>query len=353
MAAKKQTETLGVSYRDVMRDVKTGQFARAYVFHGEESYLKAHALRAFRQTLCGGMEAFNAVTLEGASLTLGDVEDALFTPPLGGRKCVVVRDFKFSLPEGPLSDALPGLLGEIPEDVCLIFYYDAVPYQKPDGRTKTGKALNQALEESVRFVNFARLSPGELTDWIRRRVAGRGKTIEIPECERLMFLCGYAMHRLAGECDKIAAGAAGDRVTRADVDGLASRVVEAQTFDISDAVAVGDYRRALVILRDLLDAREAAPVFIWSLVTTQFNRLYGAKLMLAARKTERDIMQAFGLRHPYPAQLLAGHARRLSLPFLRAAQAICLRCDVEMKSGVPDDYAMTFALLALAGEARR
>jgi DNA polymerase-3 subunit delta len=353
MAAKKQSEPAGISYNEVMRALKAGRLAPAYLFFGEESYLKAHALGAFRRALCGGMEAFNAVVFEGAGLSLGDFEDALLTPPLGGRKCVVVRDLNWDAADAALREALPGLLAAIPEDVCLIFYYDILPYQKPDGRTKIGKALSRALEDSVRFVNFARQSAGELTDWIRRRMAGRGKTIEPPECERLMFLCGYTMQRLAGECDKIAAGTVGQRVTRDDVEALASRVAEARVFDISDAVAAGDYRRALSVMRDLLDAREAAPMFIWSLVSGQFNRLYGAKLLLGARKTEQDIMKLFKLGHPYPAKLLAQNARRLSLPFLRAAQDICLRCDIRMKANLPEDYAMTFALLSLAGEARR
>ena len=333
------------AYKALLADIKAGMPGRLYVFHGEEGYLKAHCLSQLKTLLCQGFEDFNYVFLEGERLTADALTDALYTLPMGERKLVVVRDYKLMAPAGDLKDQLVDMLAEVPDYVCLVFWFDALEF-------KADKRLNiyKAVEKHGVLVDFPRAPASDLIPWLKRHFHARGKGIETAVCERLLFLCGYDMANLITEVEKIAAGTAGERVAPADVEALASRVLEADVFDLTDCVLAGKLERALSILRDLLDTRQE-PVAILAAIIRQWQRLYGTKLAMEAGKTEKYITELCGFRSSYPAKLLMDGARGMSVDFLRRAQAWCLECDTSLKSNLGDDgRTLELLLLRLSGK---
>ena len=343
---KKSTDNNAI--QQLKKDLADGNIGTLYVFYGEEGYLKRHYLNQLRE-LCGGpFEAFNIVTLDGEQVTVQALTDAVDSIPMGSdKKLVIIRDYKLMQPTGDMKEFLPELLSSLPEYVCLVFYFDSMEF-KPDKRLNLWKIL----EGKGRVIEFAQSSAASLIPWVKRHFFELGKTIETPECEYLLFLCGASMENLLTEIAKIAAGTPGERIDKGDIDALGSRVLEATVFELTDSLLEKQYSKGLLILRDLFDMKQE-PVAILAAVTKQMQRLYGAKLAAAKGKSENEIAQILGFKSAYPARRLIQSARRCSLDYLRWVQQACLDTDLALKSNLPDPQRSVELLLLRFAEAAR
>ena len=347
MAAPKKT-TDQQAIQQLKKDLSAGTIGSLYVFYGEEGYLKKYYLQQLKD-LCGGpFEAFNTVILDGEQVSVQALTDAVDSIPMGSeKKLVVVRDYKLMQPTGDLKEFLPQLLASLPEYVCLVFYFDTVEF-KPDKRLNLWKIL----ENNGQIIEFTQSSAASLIPWIKRHFYELGKTIDTPECEYLLFLCGASMENLLTEIAKIAAGTPQERIDRGDIDALGSRVLEATVFELTDSLLEREYSKGLMILRDLFDMKQE-PVAILAAVTKQMQRLYGAKLAAAKGKSENEIAQVLGFKSAYPARRLIQSARRCSLGYLRQVQQACLEADLALKSNLPDPQRTVELLLLRFAEAAK
>lgn len=341
MAYTKKSEN--TAYGKLKADVAAGNIGSLYVFYGQEDYLKAHYLERLR-ALCGGEE----ILLDAEHIDLQTLYDAVDTIPFGSEcKLVVVRDYKLLQPAGELKEALPEILSNLPPYVCMVFYFDALEF-KPDKRLNLYKILEQYGE----IVLFEQASSADLIPWLKRRFTALKKNIHTAECEYMLFLCGTSMTSLVTEVEKIAAGTRRSIIRKADIDALGSRVLEADVFELTDCLLNRQYERALLLVRDLFDMKNE-PVAIMSAVTRQMQRLYGARLALEYGKSERYLMELFGFRSSYPAQLLLRAARNIQLPALRKIQQLCLQTDLALKSNLSDPQrTVELCLLRMAQEVR-
>ena len=329
-------------------DLAAGTPARLYVFYGEEGYLKRYYLQQLSKLCVGAFEDFNRITLDAEQVTVQSLTDAIDSVPMGSeRKLIIVRDYKLMQPAGELKELMPGLLEDLPEDVCLVFYFDTLEF-KPDKRLNLWKVL----EKNGQIVEFTESSSTSLIPWIKRHFAELGKQIQRDECEYLLFLCGASMENLVTEIEKIAAGTRGQTVDRADIEALGSRVLEATVFELTDTLLARQYGKGLAILRDLFDQREE-PVALLAVITKQMNRLYGARLAMDAGKSEQEIAEIMGFKSAYPARRLMQTARQCGLEDLRRYQQLCLETDLALKSNLPDPQRSLELLLFRLAEGTR
>ena len=347
MAYPKKTADNG-GVKQLKTDLANGTVGSLYVFYGEEGYLKRHYLNQLKE-LCGGpFEAFNNITLDGEQVSVQALTDAVDSIPMGSeKKLVVVRDYKLMQPTGDLKEFLPQLLSELPEYICLVFYFDTVEF-KPDKRLNLWKIL----EANGQVIEFAQSSAASLIPWIKRHFYEHGKMIETPECEYLLFLCGSSMENLLTEIAKISAGTPGERIDKGDIDALGSRVLEATVFELTDSIMERQYSKGLLILRDLFDMKQE-PVAVLAAITKQMHRLYGVKLAVEKGKGESEIAQILGFKSAYPARRLIQSAKRCTKEFLRWAQEICLETDLALKSNLPDPQRSLELLLLRFSEAAK
>lgn len=323
MAAKQE----GVG-RAWIRALKTEPLERLYIFYGEETYRRETAVGMIRRRLSpeGGFD-WDTVELRGRSVTADIIAEAVSTPPVSAeRKLVLVREFD------PLKNDITELAASLSDDVCLIFDMED-PAWKPDKRTKAYKELSKYGF----FAEFNTALPEELEGFIRRCFKDRGHSIDRPEVEYLIFLCTNLMAGLLNEIEKIAAYAHGERITREDIDAVASRAVESRIFEMCDELAANHTGRALTMLSDLETSREPA-IAVTAVIARQFRQLYAARLALESGRDRAAIMQLTGLRFPYHANRLIDSARRMPLPLLRYALIACMEADAELKSSRAADY---------------
>ena len=342
MPPKNKPDTAG--FDKLKKDLSAGQPGQLYIFHGEETYLRDHYLNRLREViLAGGLGEFNRHDLNAKDMSPHALEEAVdCLPMIAERTLIEVTDF--DLFKAGEKEEYIRILSNLPDYCCLVFLYDVLEY-KPDARTK----LAQAVKAHGTAVNFARQSPRELADWVRRHFKAQGKDIDPRLCEELIFLCGDLMHSLQQEVGKIAAYAKGDKITRADMEAVATPQLSAVVFRIADAIGEKNFDRATAILGELYQMQKS-PYEIMGAFGKQMRQLYSARLALDRQKNAAWVAGLWGMR--YPADRLMVSARRFSLQWCRRAVVRCAQTDLAMKStGQDAKELMTTLLLELANTA--
>ena len=326
------------AYQKLKQDIKEGTIGTLYVFHGEETYLRDHYLKQMKEKLLpAGMEEFNLHTLSGKDFdvkTLAQMVDCL--PMMSARTMIVVSDWDIYKGD---RDGLAAVLSDLPDYLCLVFVYDLIAY-KSDARTR----LAAVVKEKGSVVAFDRQSQGDLVSWIARRFRALDRDISSEDARYLIFLCGDLMTTLASEIGKIGAYARHHRVTRQDIDAVATPQLDAVVFQMTDAIAAGNFDKAAEVLGDLFHMQEK-PVALLAALGRQLRQLYTARLALEEKKGVPYLMELWGMKSSYPAERLMGAARRFSLAWCRWAVIRCGQTDLAMKSGGGDGEDLLTALL--------
>ena len=337
MAAKKEDNS---GIQKLKADLKANDLGRCYLFCGEEAYLRDYYLGRMKAALLPqGMEDFNLHTLEGKTFTLHALEEAIdCLPMMGERTLVIVNDLDL-FKTAEVREGIAALLPQLPDYVCLVFLYDLIEY-KADARTK----LAAAIKANATVVKFVRQDQGDLIDWVKRRFKALDKEIDAELARYLIFLCGDLMNGLIGEIEKIGAYAKNHRVTREDIDAVATPQLDAVVFQMTDALAAGSFDKAAAVLADLLHMQEA-PIKLLSVMGKQLRQLYSARLAMEERKGAGAVAELWSMRSSYPAEKLMSAARRFDLAWCRNAVIRAAETDLAMKSTGADGQELLVGLL--------
>lgn len=332
------------SFLELKAALASGELGTLYLFHGEETYLRDYYLGKMKEALLtGGLDDFNYHTISAKEFSLSLLREYIDAMPMmSERTMVVVSDVDIYKGD---REGLMELFSDLPEYICLIFVYDIIEY-KPDGRAK----LSQVVKSKGKVVCFAPQDQDHLVGWIARRFHALGHDIGSEDAKYLIFLCGDLMNTLIPEISKIGTYAKGKRVTREDIDAVAIPQLDAVVFQLTDAVAVGDFDRAFSVLGDLLNMQEA-PIMILSVLGKQLRQLYTARLAVENRKNTGWLMELWGMKSSYPAEKLMASARKFSLDWCRRAVLRCEELDLTLKStGTDGREALTVFLLELSAK---
>lgn len=339
MAVSKKTDDPG--YRQFRRELEAGTIGNLYIFHGEETYLRDHYLGELKKALLtGGLDDFNYHTLQGKDMTIQRLQETVDAMPMmSERTFVVVVDYDMNGGKEPLAE----LLSDLPEYVCLVFVYDVLEY-KPDNRAKLAKVI----KEKGLVVDFVRQDQKDLTGWIARRFRALGHEIGTEDANYLIFLCGDLMTNLISEIEKIGAYGTEKRITRRDIDAVATPQLDAVIFWLTDAVAERNYDKAFSVLNDLLHMQEPE-IKILAVLGKQLRQLYSACLAREVGKNAQWLADLWGMRSTYQAEKLMRSARAFRKDWCRRALLRCEETDLMLKStGTDGKEALTNLLLDMA-----
>jgi len=350
MATAKKTARSGEAFQKLKSDIASGSVGCAYIFFGEESYLREYYLGELRKKLVpAGFEEFNYHRVEGRDMTVQALtEMAEAMPMLSERTLIVVTDFDLFRQGEEQREKLIALLSDFPPYCCLVFVYDTLEYQP----NRTMKKLCSALNEYVQAVEFRAADHSDLVDWVSRRFRALGKDISRQTAEYLIFLCGDLMTGLVPEITKIGTYAKGREVTQRDIDAVADPVLSAEVFKLSDAVAQGHSDEAARMLGDLLKM-QTDPIQITAALGSQMRRLYTARLAIDNGRDRYWLMELWGYKSDYPVKLLLTAAKRTTGAWCSGAVQMCQTLDRRLKSERGIDGIGELKLLLVHLEAQR
>lgn len=326
MAAEKTSNGSMNRLRDAL---KSGQVANVYIFYGEESYLRRYYLDELQKLLVpAGFEEFNFHRLDGRSLTLQELSEAVEAMPMMAEHTLVtVTDYDLFRQDEKSREMLAELMSDFPAYCTLVFIYDLIPYKR-DGKMKK---LCAALDRVAVEVEFCQQERAQLLRWLKRRFASLGKDIDSAAADHLLFTCGTLMSDLVPEIEKIGAYAKGPTITVEDINAVADPVLDARVFDMTNAVTAGKYDQAAHVLGELL-RMQTEPIVILAAVGKELRRLYTARMALDGGKDRFWLKQLWGMSSDYPAKLLMQAAQRIDRKWCREAVQSCQILDRRMKS---------------------
>ncbi len=311
-----------------------------YLLHGEDEYSRTLALAEMKAKVGDpSTSALNIISLDGETLTLGELIRACDAPPfLSQRRLVIVRDLaaqleprrgakKRELPPAKreLVEALKEYLPQMPQSTRLIFI---------EGRhiSKSNPIHRLASQLEGGFVKEFRPPKGEhLRKWIRERAEEKGGQISRAAVEELANFLGNDLRLLDQEIEKLFTYAGERPIEEEDVHLLVSQVQTVTIFSLVDALGHRDSRKATLYLHELVDAGQPL-LYIFFMITRQFRLLLQAKELQIEGLGWRAIQTRLGL-HPFVAQKLAQQASNFSRSRLEAIHRRLLEVDTAIKTG--------------------
>lgn len=308
MAGRQKDKNENIEYENLRRDLSAGTLKNLYVFHGEERYLLSYYLDQLKSRIPVGTEEFNHKRFDGKSLPLRDLVEAIDALPVFAENTLTeIWDYDFSKINEENRKELLSILSDIPEYACVVFVFDTIEF-KLDGRVKA----NAAIKKLFNVVEFKAQEKSELTKWIAKHFKSSGKKIDKETAEYLSFVTGGLMTGLSGEINKLAAYVTGEFITKNDIDAVVIPVIDAQTYELTDAILNGNRELALKKLSDLLSMNEAPHKILFS-IALKIRQLLCAKILQKSGKTIRDFMSLCGIKYEFQAKGIYSAARKMSM----------------------------------------
>ncbi|KIL44468.1 DNA polymerase III subunit delta [Jeotgalibacillus soli] len=314
------------------REIEKKQFAPVYLVFGDEPFLIKETQQILLKHAIKEEEMdfnFSSHDLEDGSLEMA-MEDAETFPFMGDRRIVFIHNPGFltaekkkEKTEQDLSSLEAYLFSPAPYTILVII----APYEKLDERKK----ITKLLKKQAKVLEAKKLNEQDITSWIRQRVSSAGVQIDDDAIAKLVELSGTNLFMLASEIDKLALYAYdSQRISQSMVEGLTSRSVEQNVFDLLDRAVHQKVDEALRLYYDLLRQNEE-PLKILALLAGQFRLIYQVKQLSSKGHGQQQIASQLKV-HPFRVKLAAKHAQAFSAKQLATIMMDLADADLEMKS---------------------
>ncbi len=302
-------------------DLKSGQLKSVYLLYGEEDYLKEQYRDRIKKAILPEDDTMNFAQFEGADIDQTEIIDLAETMPFfADRRLILVEDsgfFKKASPE------LADYIKEMPDTTCLVFMESEVD--------KRGK-LYKAVKEKGRVVECKPQDEQTLLYWIAVQVKKENKQIRESTARYLLEKVGTDMENLEQELQKVFAYAQDeDEITVADIDAICTTQVTNKIFDMVEAVAKKQQKKALAYYEDLLALKEA-PMRILFLLTRQYRQLMQVKDLMRQGFGKAQIAEKAGVPG-FAAKKYMDQCRMYTQEQLRAILEDAAELEEAVKTG--------------------
>ena len=311
--------------KSLNEDLKTGQLNNVYLLYGEEAYLKKQYRDKLRKAMVSSDDDMNYAYYEGKGIPVNEVIDLAETLPFfAERRLIVLEDSGFFK---SASSELAEYLKEMPDTTAMIFVESEID--------KRGK-LYKAVQAKGRAVELGRQDENTLVRWVAGHVKQEQKMISEKTVRSFLSKVGTDMENIQKELEKLFCYCMDkDCITEEDVEEICTTQITNQIFDMVNAVADKQQKKALQFYYDLLALKEPA-MRILSLLTRQFRLLLEVKTMDAQGYGRKEIAEKTGI-NPFVVGKYQIQAKAFSSKELREIMEYSLETDEAIKTGLLTD----------------
>lgn len=307
--------------KSLNEDIKTGQFKKVYLLYGEEAYLKKQYKDKLTKAMLPDGDTVNYAYYEGKGTAVSELIDLAETMPFfAERRLIVVENsgfFKNASPE------LADYIKILPDTACLLFVESDVD--------KRGK-LYKAVKDKGRAVELGRQDEKTLLYWIAGNVKREGRKIKESTARYLVSKVGDDMENLEKEMEKLFSYTLGkDEITAEDIDEICTMQITNKIFEMVEAVATKQQKKALDYYYDLLALKEP-PMRILYLLSRQFKLLLEVKALVEQGYDKAQIAKTVKL-HPFVAGKYMQQCRSFSKEQLRGIMEEAADYEEAVKTG--------------------
>lgn len=327
--------------KSIQEDIKTGNYKQAYLFFGEETYLKQQYKQKLLSALNPEGDTMNFSRYKGKGIQVREVIDLCETMPFFAEYRVILVEnsgfFKNKCEE------LADYMKELPDYVRLLFVESEV-----DKRSR----MYKAVKNCGRIVEFARQDEKSLMRWAAGILGREGRKITQRDMELLLTKTGTDMGNLRMELEKLITYTMGrDVVTAKDIEDVCTTQTANKIFDMVRFVTERNQKRALELYYDLLTLREP-PMRILFLLAKQFRQLLLTKKLTAEGISGQELSSRLGVPS-FVVRNLSSCARAYTVEELEGAVKDFVDAEEAVKTGQLGDVLSVELLIVKYSTARK
>ena len=309
----------------LLQDLKQQTYKNVYLLCGEEAYLRNQYKKRLKDALVMDGETMNYSYYEGKDINPRAVIDMAETLPFFADLRVLMLEnsgfFKNKC------DELADYMSTIPESTCFIFVETEI-----DKRSR----LYKEVKKYGRVVEFGTQKEDTLIKWILGMLKKEGKNVTKETLQAFLTKTGSDMQLIKNELDKLVAYTAERNViTTEDVEHVCITQTTNKIFDMVNAIADGQQKKALELYEDLLSLKEP-PMRILFLIARQFHQLYQLKQLSKEGMPGSEIAKLAGIM-PFAMKKYQAQAKNFTEEELRAAVEECVASEESVKTGLMND----------------
>lgn len=309
----------------INEDIKTGQLKQAYLLYGEEAYLRKQYKDKLKAALCADGDTMNFHYYDGKEVHIPQIIDLAETLPFLAQRRVVFIENSGLFKHG--GEELAEYL-KTPCDTAFFVFIEA----EVDKRSKLYKAVS-ALGSCV---EFAVQDEDTLKRWILGLIKKEGKQITAQSLAYLIAKTGTDMENIRMELEKLFCYCMDkDAIQPEDIDAVCVTRISSHIFDMINAIADKQQKKALELYYELLALKEP-PMRILFLIARQCNMLLQVKELKKKGYDNKRIGEKIGLPGFIAGKYVAQAARFKTLELRRAVER-CVEAEEAVKTGRMND----------------
>lgn len=316
-----------MSLNILKKELKSDRLRNAYLFYGDEQYLKEYYLKQLVLTAVGEKNDFNFIKLAGKDIDLDELVLSIESYPLTGEKKIVLIDDLLLDDKDTDIDALKQIFSDIPEHTVLIVYQDTVEMDQK--KASVSDFLNFFSKTGL-LVNFAKADENELVSWVIRQVKSKNKIIDSSLARLLTDLCGSDMTTLKNEIEKLTSYSVTETITKNQIDAVVTKTLDVKVFDLTDALFKPDYKKAFEVLQELFSLG-TEPSIIAGTIFGALIRLYKVKTALNSGLSKAAAAKLLNMKE-FAVEINIRQCRCVSAERLRRMILSCEKADRALKS---------------------
>ena len=347
MAAKKTGSDFAANQRQLNEGLAKGEFRRVYLLCGEQAYLRLQNRDKLVKALLGDGDAMNLSRYSGSDLSARDVIDMAQTLPFfADRRVVVIENSGLLNPKSAArsvtgsktaaalaeeADRIADFVPQIPDTAAIVLVEE-----NTDKRGRLYKTIAKSQKDGTGLIlECTTPEEDDLRAWTSGIFRRSGFTIGGRTLALFLSYAGEDMMNIAGEAEKLCCYCLGQReITEQAVKAVCSPRIRDRIFDMIEAIALRDRKKALGIYMDLCALR-TAPQVILTLMRRQFGQLVKIR-ELSGKLPDSEIARQVGLPPFVVTKKYKPALRMYKSEELLDALEECTRADYESKSGKID-----------------
>ncbi len=330
----------------LLKSIREESPAPVYLIYGKETYYSNVCLtRLLGKLIKKGTESFNYRKFDGAALDMMSVKTECESLPLmSPYKCVLIQNPNLEKMGSRDLEILSSILEDPNPSTVFILYVSAYELN-PKRNARLKKLMDQIAKAGI-VADIEPKSQSELIKIIRQRCTKEGCSIDQVTASILIDRCGTALETIIQETDKLIAYRGSGNITRADIELVTHKSLEASIYDLSRALLGNGRARAFQILNDLFTNRED-PLRILSVLSSAFIDLYRAKAAHNAGKTAEDILALYNYgNRKFVVTNAFRDVPKYSMRQLRESLLVLIQTETAIKTGRGDEQILIEEALA-------
>ena len=251
-----------MKFTELKDDLKQGRRA-IYLFEGDDAYFRTSAENMVKNAFVE-MPELNYISFDGNAIKGSGIEDitsALAVFPFMA-ECRMVKVSEFYPTEADYEKYLKPTFENFPDTATLIIV-----------NSRSQKGCDLKRKKAVSFFDCNKADRETVARWAYLTMKKAGVSSSVEACEAIADYCIMDMARVSKEVEKLIEWGKQGLVTKADVDELVYKDADYRIYQMTGAVAKGDYKTFTEICKDLLSKGYDSNAVIASLLNYFKNLL--------------------------------------------------------------------------------